>query len=661
MTRPLFPRRPVAVLAMAAVALAAPLVYAPAAGADTRTLSASGPGQIRDSTHVYDDTAALAIADLGHGDSYPAQITVAGALGVVQDVDVELSGLSHPRPSDLDLMLVGPGGQSITFLSDAGGSSPVADAALVFDDQAISYTDPVAPLVDGTAYRPGNLGDAPDDFPAPAPTAGADNALWRFNGTDPNGTWSLFVVDDTAGESGELAQGWSLVITTTANTSPDPSAVVVAGLPVGVTDVDLTLSGLSHDYPDDLDMLLTSPSGDSSVVLSDVGGDTAVSGVSLLLDDEAGADLPDDQPLTSGSYRPTDAVDPDDDPDPFPDDAGAMSVFDGTDPNGTWTLRVLDDGFGDEGRLDGWSLTIATVPLPAAPAFTTPATIRTRSVFLTGTAVPGANVRITTAGGGMWQALASPDGTWKAGLLALADGTYTFSATQSDAYRNRGAASTATVTVDRQAPQGSVVIRPGGLRPVGTSVRTSSRTVSLEITATDPSPASGIVGVRVSNDGEVFGPLQPLAARVPWTLGDHDGTRRVFIQLLDRAGNVSAAYISDTIVLDRRGPRATEVFPAARSTGVLRRVAVRAHLSEPVTAAGGLSLYRVGSTRKVRAKVTYDPATSTMTLVPRRRLDPRTRYRAELNTTVTDVAGNRLDQRPAVVGAQPRVWRFTTR
>ena len=33
-----------------------------------------------------------------------------------------------------------------------------------------------------------------------------------FDGTNPNGAWKLYVVDDTIGSAGKFAGGWSLEI-----------------------------------------------------------------------------------------------------------------------------------------------------------------------------------------------------------------------------------------------------------------------------------------------------------------------------------------------------------------------------------------------------------------------------------------------------------------
>ncbi len=50
-----------------------------------------------------------------------------------------------------------------------------------------------------------------DDFPAPAPAQDGASALSAFHGTNPNGTWRLFAVDDSSGDLGSL-DDWSLHI-----------------------------------------------------------------------------------------------------------------------------------------------------------------------------------------------------------------------------------------------------------------------------------------------------------------------------------------------------------------------------------------------------------------------------------------------------------------
>jgi hypothetical protein len=68
-------------------------------------------------------------------------------------------------------------------------------------------------LVSGD-FRPSNLSTigAPDTFPSPATTDITNASLAEFNGGNPNGTWSLFIVDDTTLDGGSIG-GWSLTIT----------------------------------------------------------------------------------------------------------------------------------------------------------------------------------------------------------------------------------------------------------------------------------------------------------------------------------------------------------------------------------------------------------------------------------------------------------------
>jgi subtilisin-like proprotein convertase family protein len=141
---------------------------------------------------------------------YPSAINVSGLAGTVTKVTVTLTGLSHTFPSDVDILLVGPGGQTAVILSDVGDGIPVVGANITLDDAAASNVP--SPLVSGS-FRPTNLG-VTDVFPAPAPPFSVSSALAVFNGTNPNGAWRLFVVDDVLSDSGEIAGGWSLTITT---------------------------------------------------------------------------------------------------------------------------------------------------------------------------------------------------------------------------------------------------------------------------------------------------------------------------------------------------------------------------------------------------------------------------------------------------------------
>lgn len=147
---------------------------------------------------------------------------------------------------------------------------------------------------------------------------------------------------------------------------PYPAAIEVKGLKKGkIVDVNVVLDGFTEDVPDDIDILLVAPDGRSAVIMSDVGGARAVSGITLTLDDAAADALPDSGSLTSGTFRPTDIDNGSDafpPPAPMADAKSALSVFNGANPNGTWRLFIVDASGNDSGSLDGWSLEItATV------------------------------------------------------------------------------------------------------------------------------------------------------------------------------------------------------------------------------------------------------------------------------------------------------------
>jgi subtilisin-like proprotein convertase family protein len=148
---------------------------------------------------------------------YPSAITVSGMTGeVITNLTVTLNGFSHSFPSDVNIILVGPQGQTALLMSDVGGqeADSVTNLSITLDDQADAVLPLLDPLYSGTFRPTASTTPLPFDFPPPAP-AGNSNAppmLSVFDGTDPDGVWQLFVVDDVAGDDGYISNGWSLSV-----------------------------------------------------------------------------------------------------------------------------------------------------------------------------------------------------------------------------------------------------------------------------------------------------------------------------------------------------------------------------------------------------------------------------------------------------------------
>jgi subtilisin-like proprotein convertase family protein len=165
-------------------------------------------------------TPADAISGFGPAAPFPSTITVSGLSGSITKVTVTLAGISHRYPDDLDVLLVGPGGQTVLLMSDSGRDFNLLSVTLTFDDAAPASLPDDTPISAGT-FKPSNYPGGTDVFPAPAPGGPYGAALSAFTGTTPNGTWQLFVYDDVAEDIGSIAGGWSLTIETP---TPTPSA-----------------------------------------------------------------------------------------------------------------------------------------------------------------------------------------------------------------------------------------------------------------------------------------------------------------------------------------------------------------------------------------------------------------------------------------------------
>ncbi len=335
---------------------------------------------------------------------YPSNIEVTGLTGATTKVTLLLGSLSHGRPSDLDLLLVGPNGAKFIVMSDIIGF-PVTNISILLDSSAISTLPPAQQNFPGGTWRPTNYQVDSDVFPAPAPAApysspfltGSATFNSVYNGSNPNGTWSLYVVDDTPGQSGQIASGWSLTVTTSgspattftnstliditdprplaAPSAPYPSTINVSGMTGVVSNVKVTLNDITHSRSSDMDVLLVTPNGTGLILMSDSG--SAASNVTLTFDDSSPNTLPgfNSGPLFSGIYKPTNNVDGDIGievfPEPAPPDpyhSGQLFRLNGYSPNGIWKLYVVDDASQLTGSIaGGWSLDITTTPYVAPP------------------------------------------------------------------------------------------------------------------------------------------------------------------------------------------------------------------------------------------------------------------------------------------------------
>jgi RTX calcium-binding nonapeptide repeat (4 copies) len=153
--------------------------------------------------------------------------------------------------------------------------------------------------------------------------------------------------------------------------SPYPSTISVADMPVGLAaGPKVTLSGVSHAFPRDLDVLLVGPTGSfftaqRSLLMSDVcgGGLTPLTGQNFTFVPAGGLPMPAAPAAScqsSNNWAPSDGDPP---PDVFPGPAppvvsdANLAQFAGTKTNGTWQLWVNDDLGGQSGAIaGGWSI-----------------------------------------------------------------------------------------------------------------------------------------------------------------------------------------------------------------------------------------------------------------------------------------------------------------
>jgi hypothetical protein len=108
----------------------------------------------------------------------------------------------------------------------------------------------------------------------------------------PAGTWSLFIRDDSSGTAGSAAGGWSIILDVVSDV---------------VVDVDVQLTGLSHNSFADVDALVLGPNGIGVALTTDNGGGADAVAATFVFDDEAATSIlsiPTTGVIPGGTYRP---------------------------------------------------------------------------------------------------------------------------------------------------------------------------------------------------------------------------------------------------------------------------------------------------------------------------------------------------------------------
>ena len=173
----------------------------------------------------------------------------------------------------------------------------------------------------------------------------------------------------TFSQSGTTIVPAGAPVVTAGPAGPYPSLINISGLATtGVTVKSVKLGNVNHTFPDDMDIVLVSPTGQSVILMSDVGGGTDEVGLDYTFDD-AGALMADAALNPQGTYKPTNYGTPDNFPAPGPGTltqaAPALSSFSGN-PNGDWKLYIVDGFTGDVGFIGNWSITLS---LPSLVTF----------------------------------------------------------------------------------------------------------------------------------------------------------------------------------------------------------------------------------------------------------------------------------------------------
>ncbi len=267
-------------------------------------------------TSAWVNTNAITIPDYGVATPYPSSINVTGLVGRVSKATVTLHGLRHGFPHDVNVLLVSPSGTNVLAMSHTGGGNAVTNVTLTLDDTAAASLPNYGPIASG-AFKPSSY-EGPISLPGTAPSQSYRFLLSDLSWTEPNGAWLLYVYDDSIGDAGGIARGWSLNLTTVVTVGPVVNlAVSLSSAPslVYVGDAltnTITVRNFGPDWATGVMLTNPLPAGFSYVSsslsqgsISGIGGGTLVCSLGVLPPGEGARITIVTSPATPGSFLNT--------------------------------------------------------------------------------------------------------------------------------------------------------------------------------------------------------------------------------------------------------------------------------------------------------------------------------------------------------------------
>lgn len=171
-------------------------------------------------TQTFTNPSPIAIPVGATATPYPSIINVSGFNPdeKICKITATIKDLTYNQNTCIKILLVGPQNQVVELIAcqDFNIAEPNA-VTYTFDDSATNFLTCGVLDPSGTYKPTACYGEENDPLTPPAPqTAPYSLLLSDFSGTNPNGTWQLFVDNTDFGfNTGNIAGGWSITITTT--------------------------------------------------------------------------------------------------------------------------------------------------------------------------------------------------------------------------------------------------------------------------------------------------------------------------------------------------------------------------------------------------------------------------------------------------------------